>query len=346
MAGKRVRRRTRRRVVPLLAGSLVAGVGAGVGAGEPGRSGAEPEASPSTPSSSRRPHHRRPSPTPSPVRPADQGRAPVRGAVAGPAAQRDHGAGGRRGHDAPTGCSTCPRTSAPPGGGGAARRLGDPFGSTLVAAHIDSKTQGLGPYAELLSVRGRRPDRGAFGAPAPGLPRDVPAADAARGAGRERRDLRGLGPAPADDGDLCGSLRPGPGRVPEPRHRHRAARRPDLGRGRRHDADVGGAPGRPGAPTASRSRTSPPRTGSPGSSGRCSTSPGPRRRRPHPSPYPSPHPPHPPPHRPWRRRRAGPAPRETAAEPRRPPPPAGSGPARDRGARRPRRARRLVVEPA
>ena len=31
-------------------------------------------------------------------------------------------------------------------------RLGDPFGSTVVAAHIDSKTQGLGPYAELLSV--------------------------------------------------------------------------------------------------------------------------------------------------------------------------------------------------
>ncbi len=32
-------------------------------------------------------------------------------------------------------------------------RLGDPFGSTLIAAHIDSTTQGLGPYAELLRVR-------------------------------------------------------------------------------------------------------------------------------------------------------------------------------------------------
>ncbi len=32
-------------------------------------------------------------------------------------------------------------------------QLGDPFGSTLLAAHIDSATQGLGPYAELLSVR-------------------------------------------------------------------------------------------------------------------------------------------------------------------------------------------------
>ena len=32
-------------------------------------------------------------------------------------------------------------------------RLGDPFGSMLVAAHIDSTTQGLGPYAELLRAR-------------------------------------------------------------------------------------------------------------------------------------------------------------------------------------------------
>ncbi len=36
-------------------------------------------------------------------------------------------------------------------------RLGDPFGATLVAAHIDSETQGLGPYVELLRVeRGDR----------------------------------------------------------------------------------------------------------------------------------------------------------------------------------------------
>lgn len=31
-------------------------------------------------------------------------------------------------------------------------RLGDPFGSTLVAAHVDSRTQGLGAFAELLTV--------------------------------------------------------------------------------------------------------------------------------------------------------------------------------------------------
>lgn len=35
-------------------------------------------------------------------------------------------------------------------------RLGDPFGSILVAAHVDSRTQGLGPFAELLTA-----DRGA-----------------------------------------------------------------------------------------------------------------------------------------------------------------------------------------
>jgi hypothetical protein len=35
--------------------------------------------------------------------------------------------------------------------------LGDPFGSILVAAHVDSRTQGLGPFAQLLTVaRGAR----------------------------------------------------------------------------------------------------------------------------------------------------------------------------------------------
>jgi hypothetical protein len=32
-------------------------------------------------------------------------------------------------------------------------RVGDPFGAVLVAGHVDSRTQGLGAYAELLSVR-------------------------------------------------------------------------------------------------------------------------------------------------------------------------------------------------
>ena len=33
-------------------------------------------------------------------------------------------------------------------------RVGDPFGSTLVAAHVDSRLQGLGPFAELLELAG------------------------------------------------------------------------------------------------------------------------------------------------------------------------------------------------
>ncbi|HRK48662.1 MAG TPA: class F sortase, partial [Nocardioides sp.] len=32
-------------------------------------------------------------------------------------------------------------------------RIGDPFGSTLIAAHVDSAVQGLGPFASLLRVR-------------------------------------------------------------------------------------------------------------------------------------------------------------------------------------------------
>ncbi|WP_137294782.1 class F sortase [Nocardioides dongxiaopingii] len=32
-------------------------------------------------------------------------------------------------------------------------RVGDPFGSTFVAAHVDSTTQGLGPFASLLQAR-------------------------------------------------------------------------------------------------------------------------------------------------------------------------------------------------
>ena len=32
-------------------------------------------------------------------------------------------------------------------------RIGDPFGSVLLSAHVDSEREGLGPYAELLGVR-------------------------------------------------------------------------------------------------------------------------------------------------------------------------------------------------
>jgi hypothetical protein len=50
------------------------------------------------------------------------------------------------------------RLAVPPGVDTAAwwrggARIGDPFGSVLVAAHVDSLTEGLGPFAELLQVR-------------------------------------------------------------------------------------------------------------------------------------------------------------------------------------------------
>jgi hypothetical protein len=32
-------------------------------------------------------------------------------------------------------------------------RIGDPFGAVLLSAHVDSATEGLGPYVELLGVR-------------------------------------------------------------------------------------------------------------------------------------------------------------------------------------------------
>lgn len=44
-------------------------------------------------------------------------------------------------------------------------RLGDPFGTILLAAHVDSRTQGLGPFAELLTVApGARVRLGSAGA--------------------------------------------------------------------------------------------------------------------------------------------------------------------------------------
>ncbi len=56
----------------------------------------------------------------------------------------------------PNGELAVPRDLASAGWWRGGSRLGDPFGSTLIAAHVDSVTQGLGPFAELLDV-----DRGA-----------------------------------------------------------------------------------------------------------------------------------------------------------------------------------------
>ena len=58
----------------------------------------------------------------------------------------------------PVGTASDGRLAVPPGvdsagwwRGGA--RVGDLFGSVLVAAHVDSRTEGLGPFAELLQIR-------------------------------------------------------------------------------------------------------------------------------------------------------------------------------------------------
>ena len=95
-------------------------------------------------------------------------------------------------------------------------RIGDPFGSTLIAAHIDSRTQGLGPYAELLRVRARRPDRRALEAPGPAVCRHLAAGRPPRVVGEDDRPLRTLRPTTTDDGDLRGSVRRRARRVPEP----------------------------------------------------------------------------------------------------------------------------------
>ena len=46
-----------------------------------------------------------------------------------------------------------PGTSGAAGWWRGGSRVGDPFGAVLVAGHVDSRTQGLGAYAELLTVR-------------------------------------------------------------------------------------------------------------------------------------------------------------------------------------------------
>ena len=57
----------------------------------------------------------------------------------------------------PAGQLAVPRDIASAGWWRGGSRLGDPFGSTLIAAHVDSSSQGLGPFAELLEVgRGAR----------------------------------------------------------------------------------------------------------------------------------------------------------------------------------------------
>jgi len=57
----------------------------------------------------------------------------------------------------PTGLLDVPADVAVAGWWEGGARLGDPFGSVLVAAHVDARAQGLGPFSELLEVdRGDR----------------------------------------------------------------------------------------------------------------------------------------------------------------------------------------------
>ena len=164
MGGKRVRRRARRRVVPALVAVVVAAAGLAwglsrLGSGPPpeddaaldvsGHSSATASPSTSTPSdaASEVPVARDPGPT---------------GGVGGGGA--DPGTPAER-HDVDVdavsttadGLLDVPDDIRTAGWWRGGSRLGDPFGSTLIAAHIDSRTQGLGPYAELLRVeRGAR----------------------------------------------------------------------------------------------------------------------------------------------------------------------------------------------
>ena len=118
-------------------------------------------------------------------------------------------------------CSTCPTTSPTAGWWRGGARLGDPFGSTLIAGHVDAVDQGLGAFAELLAVR---PGQRVAAPVAPTSSRSsrsaslrlVPQGDAAP----DGRHLLGRGAAPADPGHLRAAVRRRPRRLPEPRRRH------------------------------------------------------------------------------------------------------------------------------
>ena len=60
---------------------------------------------------------------------------------------------GPGGRDPPDGRLAVPEDVRTAGWWRGGSRVGDPFGAVLVAGHVDSRTQGLGPYAELLTVR-------------------------------------------------------------------------------------------------------------------------------------------------------------------------------------------------
>lgn len=159
MSRKRVRHRARRPVAPVVVAAFVTGVGLAWGLGQLGpdpEGSAQPDVS-STPARSTASRDDPSSPTAeptsaSPVTPAR------RSGVAAEAPVRVQLPSGttvpvRAVTTSADGVLDVPDDIRTAGWWRGGSRLGDPFGATLIAAHIDSRSQGLGPYVELLSVR-------------------------------------------------------------------------------------------------------------------------------------------------------------------------------------------------
>lgn len=121
----------------------------GCAAGEVGRTTA-PTTEPPAPLSA----------APSPLAPSPQTVPPARRAASVPVAQAPAAATLPSGRTVPiraagttpAGLLDVPADIDVAGWWRGSSRIGDPFGSILVAAHVDSRTQGLGPFAELLRL--------------------------------------------------------------------------------------------------------------------------------------------------------------------------------------------------
>ena len=157
MAGKRVRRRTGSRRAPVLAATSVAAVALVWGLGQ-----LQPDLAPAgaldvadgsgSPSST--------SSAPAPAAPAAAAARRIGPTAEAPTQVRlpsGTTVGVKAVSTTPAGVLDVPDDVRTAGWWRGGARLGDPFGSTLIAAHIDSRTQGLGPYVELL--RFERGDR-------------------------------------------------------------------------------------------------------------------------------------------------------------------------------------------
>jgi hypothetical protein len=155
MSGKRVRHRARRRAAPVVAAVVLTGVGSawalsGIDPG-PGPERGALSAEDATPSAS---GNGSPSPSASPATPGRRAsaRAERPGQIRLPSGTVvDVEAVSTRAD----GSLAIPDDNRVAGWWRGGSRIGDPFGATLIAAHIDSTVQGLGPYAELLGVQPR-----------------------------------------------------------------------------------------------------------------------------------------------------------------------------------------------